>query len=172
MRAIVSPREFALYMERLSGGFIPAVKRGILSGAMRGLTVLDRRTREARSANPRGIGTGGAVDKGGGGGFIGRWKVEATATGAVIRNNAVYAPVIEWGRRVGSLMPPVKVIARWAQRRIGLSPEEAKRAAFSIARAIQKRGLLPRLILTDAIPELMSVTRQEVDRELAQEMSK
>jgi len=172
MRTTISPKEFALYMERLSGGFIPAVKRGILSGAMRGLTILDRRTRTARPANPRGIGTGGAVDKGGGGGFLAQWKAEATPTGATIRNTAVYAPVIEWGRRIGALAPPIRFIAIWAQRKIGLSPEEAKRAAFAISRAIKRRGLLPRMILTDAIPELMSVTKQEVDRELRKEMQK
>jgi hypothetical protein len=173
MRSVIyTPAEFARRMAALPGRFIPAVRRGVLSGALRSLTVLDRRTRTARPANPRGVGVGGAVDKGGGGGFIAQWKAEATPQGAVVFNTAVYAPIIEWGRRLGAVQPPVKNIAIWAQRRLGLSLAEAKRAAFAISRAIRNRGLLPRLIMTDALPEMRAMVSLEIQAELDAEMRK
>ena len=54
---------------------------------------------------------------------------------------SVYAPVMEFGRKPNSRMPPVDAIALWAVRKLGLSPEEAEGAAWAIAKSIAKKGI-------------------------------
>lgn len=81
-----------------------------------------------------------------------KWRVRRArlngSRGVLITNAAHYMAVIELGRRAGSRMPPVDVIRQWAQRRLGLPYKEAKRAAWPIARAIGRRGLQARLVMT------------------------
>lgn len=69
-------------------------------------------------------------------------------------------------------MPPSQAIARWAQRRLGLSEADAKAAAFLIARAIARRGLRGRQILSGSIGELRQMVNEEILRELATEMGR
>ena len=57
---------------------------------------------------------------------------------------AEYASVMEWGRRPGSKMPPVTVIAEWLQRK-GIEA-----SAFVVARSIGRRGIKGHLMFTKA----------------------
>lgn len=68
--------------------------------------------------------------------------------GVLVGNKAPYAGVIEYGRRKGAKQPPQERIARWAQRKFKIPYSEAKRAAFSIARAISRNGIQGRFVLT------------------------
>jgi hypothetical protein len=86
--------------------------------------------------------------------------------GAAVFNGKLHAAIIEEGRRPGGFFPPREVIMRWAQRRLGLSEPEARRAAWPIARAIQRRGLLPRKVMEGAVPEMVGVVQEEQVREL------
>lgn len=54
-------------------------------------------------------------------------------------NPLEYALPVETGRRPGK-MPPVEAIQLWVTRKLGLQGNEAKSAAFLIARAIGRRG--------------------------------
>ena len=113
----------------------------------------------------------GAVDTGK---YLRSWKVSKATLdgirGVLITNSAAYMAVIERGRGLGKRPPPVDVIARWAQRRLGLPYKEARRAAWPIARAIGRRGLYARRVMTgnparnsyrNTMRELMGVALDE-----------
>lgn len=104
-------------------------------------------TDNAPAASARGA--KGAVDTGN---YRRNWKVsKATINGirgVLISNAAAYMAVIEMGRGIGKRPPPTDVIARWAERRLGLPYKEARRAAWPIARAIGRRGLYARRVMT------------------------
>ena len=51
----------------------------------------------------------------------------------------IYGAPVERGRKPGR-MPPVNVIELWVQHKLGLQGNEARSAAFLIARAIGRRG--------------------------------
>jgi hypothetical protein len=143
-----------------------AARRGALRGALRAVQTLQRATGLVPPASP--YGATGAVNTG----FYKRaWKYEALPDGARVFNAAGYASVIEYGRRPGRF-PPTAAIVDWAQRRLGLSREEAKRAAFPIARAIAKRGLQPRRTMTDQLPGIEKDFFEELLKELDRELAK
>lgn len=156
-------RDYGRWMSRLGSRFGPALQRGTVSGAARCITVLQRRTREAPPANPGGRGSGGAVNTAE---YLRSWKWSALTIGAMVFNAAVHAAIIEAGRRAGGRMPPLDLIARWAQRRLGLSEVEARRRAFLIARSIQARGLRARHVMGGGVPEMIDVVHAEQRREL------
>ena len=163
-----SLHEWAKYQTQLGPRLVHAGKRGLVSAAARSIPILQGRTRTAPPANPSGVGVGGAVNTGR---FLGAWRSHAIAGGAEVRNDAPYAAIIEGGRRAGAAMPPRHVMVAWAQRRLGLSVKEAKRIAFVLARAIARRGLKPRKILENAIPEISAAAREEMNREIQKELS-
>jgi len=143
-----------------------AARRGAIRGAFRALSTVQRAVGKAPPANPAGIGTGGAFNTG----YYKRaWKAEGTTYGARLYNAAKYAGVIEKGRRPGTF-PPTTAIRDWAQRRLGLTREEAQRAAFPIARAIAKRGLMARNVMADQIPTIEKDFTVEVEKELNREL--
>ena len=107
-------------------------------------------TTETANAPPASANGGiGAVDTGK---YLRSWKVTKTTLngirGVLITNSASYMAVIERGRGAGKRPPPVDVIARWAMRRLGLPYKEARRAAWPIAKAIGRRGLYARRVMT------------------------
>jgi hypothetical protein len=166
--AIFKPKQYQEYMARLATNYMPTVKRGLLSGAMRTLPTMHRRTREASPANPSGTGKGGAVNTGN---YLRAWKARATENGAVVENESPAASIIEYGRRPGK-MPPRDAIARWAQRRLGLKEDDAKGIAFVIGRAIKARGLKARNVLSGATEELAKIILQETEREIKKELER
>lgn len=160
-------RDFPRYQRELGQRLLPALVRGTVSGAAACIPLLVRRTREAPAANPAGVGHGGAVNTGD---YVRHWRATALRSGAVVYNSTIQSAIIEYGRRPGGGPPPLEVIARWAQRRLGLSRAEALRAAYPIARAIRRRGLLPRGVMTGAIGQMVEIVEREQLRELDQEL--
>lgn len=162
---VLDAKEFAKYHKTLSTGFERAALRGLRSGAARAVAYLVQRTRNAPSADPGGKGTGGAVNTGE---FIRAWRVMNMAEGARIMNERPYSWIIEKGRRAGATAPPQAPIIRWAQLRLGKTRKEAKALAYVIARAIKRRGLLGRFILTadEAKTMILKLVREETVREL------
>lgn len=85
------------------------------------------------------------------------WQTRSTDDGAQVYSTSPYASVIEWGRRPGARMPPVKAIAAWVARK-GLvsgrtqSDREGAAAglAFAIARKIARQGLPAKRVLERA----------------------
>lgn len=139
-----------------------AAHRGALSGALRGLVIVQAATRTAPPASSGG--SPGAVNTGH---YLRAWRAVATQRGAQIANSAPYSGVIEDGRRKGARTPPRQAIARWAQRKLGLTEKEAQRAAFAIARSIAKRGLRPRKVLGSVLERIAKAALQEIAREVA-----
>ncbi len=159
--------EWQKWMGELS--FQKAAKKGLVSGAARAIPILHRATDVAPPASdspksPRGANNTGQ--------FRRSWKTSRTSDGMTIFNSSSYAPTVEGGRRKGAKMPPSREIARWAQRRAGLSRAEAERVAFVMARAIKKRGLKPRNILRDSLPEIKKVIVEELLHELRLELNR
>lgn len=153
--------DYSRWARELGRSFASSLHRGTVSGAARCITVMQKATRYAKPASLRG--GEGAVNTGA---YLGAWRSTALQpVGASIFNSKLHAAIIEDGRRPGRL-PPLAIIMRWAQRRLGLSQEEAKRAAWPIGRAIKARGLLPRHVMLDAQPELEEVVLEEQIREL------
>lgn len=147
---------------RLGRSLHGAALRGARRGGLRAVSTLQRATGRAPPANPSGLGVGGAVNTGN---YKRSWKMQPTPDGAHVFNAARYAGIIEHGRRPGGF-PPLALMRDWAQRRLGLSREEAERAAFPIARAIARRGLLARRVLTDSLPTIEKDFLEEVENEL------
>lgn len=97
--------------------------------------------------------------------FKARWQASRTSEGAELRNDTLYAGVIEFGRRPNRPGPPLLPILEWVTRKLvpngkivpreGQTMEEAARsAAFAIRKAIHEKGTKPRHILRDVNDEL------------------
>lgn len=101
--------------------------------------------------------------------------------GAEFFNHAPHAPIIEGGRRKGSKMPPVDLIAAWVKRkglgRVRIGPiqkggrrrpnaEQIRTIAFLVARSIAKHGLPAHRILGRTTLQLTPIVQAEVDRAL------
>jgi len=142
-------------------------ERGMKAGALKSIPILHRATDQAPPASRNG--ERGANNTGT---FRRSWKTRKTTRGVSIYNNQKYAAVVEGGRRKGAKMPPIDELAKWAQRRAGVSREEARRAAFAMARAIKARGLKPRNILRDSLKEIEKAVIDEIMYELTKEMEK
>lgn len=143
----------AAEIRRIGLGGKAAAQRGILSGALRCVPEMQRRSKAAGAFN---IGT-----------YVRSWRAIPTPNGAKIWNvSGVEAAVIEDGRRAGARMPPPAAIQRWAQRKLGLSAKQAKGAAFVLARAIAVKGIKGKHILRDAVPALIKIVTAEAFREM------
>jgi len=149
--------QFRSYLRGLPKKFEKAALEGLELGAARAVPVLQRAADNAPPASANG--KRGARDSGR---YRGAFKWMKITDGVVIYNGMTYAGVIEKGRRKGKKPPPTRVIALWAQRRLGLSEKQAKAAAFPIARAIGRRGLLARSVFGSSRPKIASVVRTEV----------
>lgn len=112
------------------------------------------------------------------GGYRRSVKVMKLPNGARAHSTAPYAAIIEWGRRPGARMPPVRLIAAWLARKGFVKGVGSKRfatesqhrrllsVAFVVARAIARRGLPARLIFTRAGRVVDGAVREAVARHL------
>lgn len=162
-------RDYSGYIDRLGPRAISAMKRGILSGALRSIDLLIQRTRTAAPANPGGVGSGGAVDRAC---FVSSWKSDPTEDGVVVFNTAPHAAIVEEGRRPNSKFPPKAEIAGWIHRRLGIPLDDALAIAYVFARAIALRGLKGRHILSGSLDDIMRLVKEEIRTELTEELRK
>jgi hypothetical protein len=164
--------QFVEHQKKLGKMFKQVVMKGIHDGARRCIPILHQATEAAPPAS-----IGGRVGAFDTGRYKMAWKVRATATGAEIYNDMVYASVIEHGRRVGAQMPNITDIEKWVRRKLYAEPPKgalgprlgrgrratmSKSAAFPIARAIQRRGLKGRKVLTNVLPQLEQIVNKSV----------
>lgn len=154
---------FGRYVKALGKGLKPAVLRGMDNAALRIIPILHQSVIEAPPASPNGA--VGAFDTGA---LRRGYRTRRTANSVMIFNSVAHDPIVEKGRRRGAAMPPLKVIEQWARRRMGLSAEEAKRAAYPIAKAISKRGLKGRRVVGRVRERMMLVVREEIKLSLAE----
>jgi len=154
----LSLSQIATRFKKRPSQIMGAARRGLTSGGMRSLTVLQARTQQ------RAFNTGALARS---------WKMSKPDVNSIaLFNTRPYAPVVEYGRRPNKRQPPSKVIEMWAKRKLGLSAKEAKRAAFVIARAIGKKGIKGKRILSDSMGEITDLVRQEIIREVRAELKK
>lgn len=140
-------------MNKRASELVPVMRAAVRSGALRAVVEIQDQTRASDTVDT--------------GRYLRSWKTQPTENGVVISNDSPYAGIIELGRRAGSRMPPVQVIARWAQRRLGLSRREAEHAAWAIAKSIAVKGIAAKRVLGKAMPAVRKIIREEVLRELA-----
>jgi len=162
-----TPAQFASYVARLGRGFYPAAVRGVRAGALRVIPLMQERTMTAPPASERG--SVGAVNYGV---YKASWKSEPLMNGVSVWNAQPYSGVIELGRRPSPVSKAgVENLAKWAQRKLRLSPSEAKSAAFAIARKLAKRPLKARRVMTGAIDQMSDLMLAEINHELESELS-
>ena len=143
----MSLKDFRKYLSKLKvqlAGAEGAIVRGIHSGLLRSVGTVQQSVDHAMPASPRGA--IGAVNTGD---YKRRWRVQLTATGGRLFNDHPAADVIERGRRPGRKGPPPSEMKIWAMRRLGLSDAEAEKAKWPLSKAIGKRGLTGRRVLTN-----------------------
>ena len=88
----------------------------------------------------------------------------------IIENDHPAAAVIE----LGCAPHPVSLegqeaIRIWAIEKLGVDPEEARRAAFLISRHIREYGQQPKYVVRDAIPRLLEIFAEELHSLLKRE---
>lgn len=159
-------KDFKSYIKKLRKNLVgheSAVVRGIHSGVIRGVGIAQQATLGAIPASPNG--SVGAVNTGE---YYRGWTFDLRPTGGRVYNRAAHARWVDHGRKAGSKMPPTKSLALWAQRKLGLTAQEAKGASFAIARAIARRGLAARNILHGPVTQdkITRAVMEEIRREI------
>lgn len=92
------------------------------------------------------------------------WEVdpplaEAKAVTAGTRTTAVQAIIVDEGARPH--FPPPRALSQWVRRKLGIvEPQDLRRTSFRIGRAIKRRGLPARRVLSRAF----EAARPEIDR--------
>ena len=167
MTQVFTTGEWARWMGSLGRRADAAGQHGLVVASMRVRPVLDKATSHAIRASDNG--TEGAVNVGT---YRRSWQTEVTPGRLAVFNRSSYAGIIEYGRRPdggrpGARMPPRAAVARWAQRKLGLSEADARAAAFVMARAIAKRGLRARRVLGGAEAEMGAIVRDELTKALS-----
>jgi hypothetical protein len=152
VRISLSVKDFPGFVEKFAQRARPTLIKAVQTVAIRAAIYLQNRTTELQIMDT--------------GRYRRSWTWANLRTGAKVFNRAPYSPVIEYGRRAGSRMPPTGPIARWAQRKLGLSAKDAKNAAFAIAKSIAKRGIPAQRVMTDpAVTDTFQrFLKEEVDR--------
>lgn len=164
-------RDLPKYMQELGDSFGPAILAGLTSAAAFSVSRLVMETDRKN-----------VVDKGR---YKAAWAFSrAMSTGPVsakirVYNDAPYSGVMELGRRAGRKAPwranvPVQEqpMYLWAKSKLGLSDEEAARAAWPLAMAIKRKGIKGRRVMADILDELSVNAAQEVAKELRRAVGK
>jgi hypothetical protein len=154
-------KELSQYLRGLPKTVHEAAVKGIKRGCQQAVPVLQRAGDRAPPASSNG--EVGVFDTGK---YRRSWKVMSLPDGAKLYNAAPYADVVERGRKKNRKQPPKKVIEAWARRKLGLSVEEARAAAYPIARAIGKRGLRARHVEKSARPQVTKIVVKEMMAEV------
>lgn len=156
-------KEFQRYLKGVPKALNEHIVKGIQTGAQRAIAIAVAEGDAAPPASQRG--SIGAFNTGR---YHRSWHVENVADGAVVSNIAPYADVIERGRRPGRRQPRTETIVQWARQRLGLDEKKARQAAFPIARAIGRRGLRARRVLSSARPKMIAAVLEEVKASIAE----
>lgn len=167
MAHYVTMGQWAKFMLVLGKEYNPTVKRGIKSGCMRSIRVLQKATMKVPSGahGTAGQGIYGAVNTGQ---YKRSWKFQELPDGGKLFNNAPYAPIIEYGRRPGKGISQVGqiAVATWAMRRLGVDYSQAKGIAFCLSRKYKRVGLKGRYVLRDSLPEIETAINAEVKTQI------
>lgn len=149
------------YQRKLAKAFKPAVKEGLTRGGADAMKLLKLSTETARPASRNGKPGATNTLK-----YMRGWKMQITELALRIYNRTPYASIVEYGRRPGTRMPPVRAIVLWAKRRLGKKASEAASIAYAIAKAIARRGLKGRYVFKAVKKPIQLKVTQHVQRSL------
>jgi hypothetical protein len=160
--------EWAAYMKRLGTRFFPAAIRGVQSGALRCIGIMQSRTDIATPASENG--TAGAANTGL---YRAAWKTVPLLNGARIFNAQSYSPVIDFGRRASKVgRAGIQNLERWAHNKLKLSGDAAKSAAFAIAKTLEKRPLRAREVMSGGVEEMTAAVKRDMQVEMDRELTR
>jgi hypothetical protein len=165
--ATIPIRDLPSYMRRLGAAFGPAVRVGLTGAAVRSVATL------ATASNRKGVRDTGR--------YLNGWAhspaMSLGAASAVVRvfNDAPYSGVIELGRRPGRKMPWLRTVPlesqpiyMWCIRQLGMTADEAEKAAWGIAASIGRKGIKGKFVLRDVKDKLAKDGAKEVSKALDQ----
>lgn len=157
------------YMRTLGTAFGPAVMAGLTGAAVRSVATLSDETNRKRVRD-----TGRYLS---GWGHSPAMRLGEVAASIRVFNDAPYSGVIELGRRAGRKMPwlrnvPLEAqpIYMWCIRQLGMTADEAKKAARPIAWSIKRKGIKGRYVVRDVLRRLGTEGAEEVGKALDRAM--
>jgi len=164
----MSASEWVGYVKKLGERLYPAAVRGVRAGALRCIPIMQTRTDFAPPASDHG--SVGAFDTGL---YKAAWQSSSLANGASVFNSRPYAAVIDYGRRAAAVSRAgIQNLEQWVHRKLNLSGDAAKAAAFAIAKTLEKRPLRAREVMSGGTDEMTDAVQAEVRVELDRELTR
>lgn len=154
----MTPSEYAQLMRRNADKTEDRIQDALRRVADRGAVMAKGRTREMD-----------IVDTGG---FAASWRGEDRGdNAAAVVNTKPYAPYVDDGQPPGN-PPPLAVLVRWVERRLGIGGHQAWAAARTIQQHIDERGTAAAEITKWLGEKLKPLAEKEVAEELEREFRK
>lgn len=154
----MTPSDYAQLMRRNADKTEDRIQDALRRVADRGAVMARARTREMD-----------LVDTGG---FAQSWRGEDRGdSAAAVVNTKPYAPYVDDGQPPGN-PPPLAVLVRWVERRLGLGGHQAWAAARTIQQHIAERGIAAAGIAKWLGEKLKPLAEKEVAEELEREFRK
>lgn len=164
-------RDLGRYMRELGESFGPSLLAGLTSAAVRSVATLSNETNRKQIRD-----TGRYLN---GWGHSPAMRLGEASAAVRVYNDAPYSGVIELGRRAGRKMPWVRdvplemqPIYLWCIRQLGMTADEAKKAARPIAWSIKRKGIKGRYVVRDVLGQLAKDGAEEVAKSLERGMRK
>lgn len=162
-------RDLGRYMRTLGDAFGPAILAGLTGAAVRSVATLSNEANRKRVRD-----TGRYLN---GWGHSPAMHLGPVAASIRVYNDAPYSGVIELGRRAGRKMPwprgvPLESqpIYLWCIRQLGMTADEAAKAARPIAWSIKRKGIKGRYVVRDVLRQLSTEGAEEVGKALDRAM--
>lgn len=162
-------RDLGRYMRTLGDAFGPAILSGLTGAAVRSVATLANETNRKRVRDT--------------GRYLNGWQYSPAmrlgdvAASIRVYNDAPYSGVIELGRRAGRKMPwlrdvPLEAqpIYMWCIRQLGMTADEAAKAARPIAWSIKRKGIKGKYVVRDVLRRLSAEGSEEVGKALDRAM--
>lgn len=150
-RIRVSADALPASLEKFNRGLKKATIKGVIKGARNGKGML-------KNSTPESLGDAKAG-----------WEMKYPANMIIqLYNGTPYVGVLEWGARPHNVSREgMERLVDWSKRELGLSEDDAKRAAFGIASKIRDEGQKGTFFVRMSIPALVEACQKFVTKELA-----
>lgn len=144
--------EFADRLRELGAGVTREVDRQLRKSAMKVVSEAQQNIRKAPNANN----TGAMSNSGKVRGKTGGLEYEAGFA-------SQYAYYVEHGRKAGR-MPPVKLLAEWAKKKLRVDDKRKMSVGYLVARKIARKGTRPNPFLKPAFDKVTKALGEDVAR--------